>query len=221
MRAEESEESRPGRRRPGTIVGTSAFERVCLIKKWLVSRRVARRQRSEAMTDAKILFLDVDGVLNTEFCRPRDAIHLKLVQRLSEVIAFSGAKLVLSSTWRLHPVYRQRLLRELTNAGIDESCVIDDTPSLPLKLGPWPPAEAQRAAEIFEWLQRAHPTPSVWAAVDDLDLTQSPHADVFSGHFVRTSKESGLSEACSSELCFILGADSRLDHPDALDRSAS
>jgi len=174
-------------------------------------------------------------VLNTEFCRPRDAIHLKLVQRLSEVrrrpgsdararrqvIAFSGAKLVLSSTWRLHPVYRQRLLRELTNAGIDESCVIDDTPSLPLKLGPWPPAEAQRAAEIFEWLQRAHPTPSVWAAVDDLDLTQSPHADVFSGHFVRTSKESGLSEACSSELCFILGADSRLDHPDALDRSAS
>ncbi|KAJ8611294.1 hypothetical protein CTAYLR_004174 [Chrysophaeum taylorii] len=154
----------------------------------------------------KILFLDVDGVLNTEFCRPRDAIHDKLLRRLGEVITFTGAKIVLSSTWRLHPDYRRKLLFELRAIGVDDSCVVDDTPQLPLKLGAWPPAEAQRAAEIAEWLRQTRLKPATWVAVDDLDLMQSEFASLFAGHFVRTSKESGLSEADCQRLCDILGA---------------
>jgi len=161
------------------------------------------RRRLFPSYNVKVLFLDVDGVLNTESMRPRDAIHVKLLKRLSQVIAFSGARLVLSSTWRLHPAYRAKLLEALVSVGIDADVVIDDTPQLPLKLGPWPPAENQRAAEIVEWL--AKHKPAAWAAVDDLDLTQSDHASHFKGHFVRTSKESGLSEACSCALCDILG----------------
>lgn len=104
-------------------------------------------------------------------------------------------------------MYRQKLVRTLETVGIDETMIIDDTPQLPLKLGP-APAETQRADEIAEWLRRAHLTPVAWAAVDDLDLTQTHHADMFAGHFVRTTKESGLSEACSQQLCSILGGHS-------------
>ena len=136
--------------------------------------------------------------------RPRDAVHPKLLKRLSNVLHYTGARLVLSSTWRLHPAYRSKLLDALGSVGIDSALVIDDTPQLPLKLGPWPPAEHQRAAEIVEWLS-TQKKPIIWAAVDDLDLTQSAHAGFFHGHFVRTSKESGLSEACADALSSILG----------------
>lgn len=102
-----------------------------------------RRRRRKSHD--KILFLDVrisfihdlhgnlqvDGVLNTDFCVPRDAIHPKLLKRLADVVQHTGAEIVLSSTWRLHPVYRQKLINELKVVGVD--CTIDNTPSLPLK----------------------------------------------------------------------------------------
>jgi len=150
----------------------------------------------------KVLFLDVDGVLNTETMRQRDAIHATLLKRLGHVLNYSGAAVVLSSTWRLHPAYRSKLLEALASVGVHG--VVDDTPQLPLKLGPWPPAEHQRASEIAQWLSGA-PALDTWAAVDDLDLTQSAYAHLFHGHFVRTSKECGLSEACSAALCDVLG----------------
>jgi len=153
----------------------------------------------------KLLFLDVDGVLNTEYCRPRDAIHSKLLKRLSEVVRHTGTKIVLSSTWRLHPQYRAKLIGRLESVGVDRLCVVDDTPSLPLRLGRWPAAESHRAEEIAAWLKGNNRADLVWCAVDDLDVTASPHAALFAGHFVRTSRESGLSEQCQAQLIRILG----------------
>ena len=154
----------------------------------------------------KLLFLDVDGVLNTEHCRPRDAIHGKLLRRLGDVVHYSGCKIILSSTWRLHPQYRAKLIGRLESVGVDRLCVLDDTPQLPLKLGRWPPAESNRAAEIAQWIHDADLRPDlIWCAVDDLDVMNSPHAPLFNGHFVRTSRQSGLSEDCQAQLFHILG----------------
>ena len=154
----------------------------------------------------KLLFLDVDGVLNTEYCRPRDAIHSKLLKRLGEVVHYSGTKIILSSTWRLHPQYRMKLLSRLESVGVDRLAVLDDTPQLPLKMGRWPPAESNRAEEIAEWIRTANVRPDlIWVAVDDLDVMNSPHGPLFDGHFVRTSRESGLSAECQAQLFRILG----------------
>ena len=104
------------------------------------------------------------------------------------------------------PRYRAKLITRLESVGVDRLCVIDDTPQLPLKLGRWPPAESNRAAEIAEWLRNEHVRPDlVWCAVDDLDVMNSPHAASFHGHFVRTSRQSGLSEQCQAQLFHILG----------------
>ena len=94
---------------------------------------------------SKILFLDVDGVLNTQSCRGQDAIHPKLLRRLAEVVLFSGAKIVLSTTWRLHVEFKQRLIDKLRTVGIDKAWVVGETQQLPFKNGIWPPAEANRA----------------------------------------------------------------------------
>lgn len=62
------------------------------------------------MKPIKIVFLDIDGVLNNTFERthyitrsPRDGhfISPTCVDRLNEITSFTGAKIVVTSTWRL------------------------------------------------------------------------------------------------------------------------
>src|SRR4051812_18579144 len=80
----------------------------------------------------KILFLDVDGVLNRvgtkERC-PNGCIGVEpdLCARLERVVSSTGCSIVLSSTWRLHP----DILPYLWNRVGDTvaSCYIGDTPS--------------------------------------------------------------------------------------------
>ena len=86
--------------------------------------------------------------------------------------------------------------------------MLDDTPRLPLGAGGagWPPAEANRAAEIAAWLESAPLRADCrWCVVDDLDVLQSPHAALFRGRFVRTTRVSGLTESCKEQICRILG----------------
>lgn len=52
----------------------------------------------------KILFLDVDGVLNYEMCEAKIGVYYGVdqgkVKLLKQIIDATGAKIVLSSTWR-------------------------------------------------------------------------------------------------------------------------
>jgi hypothetical protein len=56
----------------------------------------------------KVLFLDIDGVLNcSKTPNPRKlpyVIDKKLLARLERLVERTGAKVVLSSSWRLDPV---------------------------------------------------------------------------------------------------------------------
>lgn len=99
----------------------------------------------------KLIFLDIDGVLNcaeTEERMPGNiyALDADFVERFLWVIEKTGAKVVLSSTWRLHEDTRNAIKA----AGIEFfSC----TPSIPMFGGA---EQKERGKEIMRWLA-THP----------------------------------------------------------------
>lgn len=146
----------------------------------------------------KVLFLDIDGVLNShrtvyafggfahglspEAVAMFDHVALALVRNLCRT---SGAGVVLSSSWRkLHPWAQIG-----TALGLP---IIDATPSL----------GTIRGAEIDAWLQ-LHPEVTHYAIVDD-DSDMLPKQ---SAHFVQTNARDGLTMTNFEELCAILEAD--------------
>ena len=114
----------------------------------------------------RVLFLDVDGVLNTLASLSNPASILTpgwpgplskpLLVRLGKVLARTEAVIVLSSTWRLYTMGIIALLRGLYTVGIDQSIIVGSTPSLPGR---------PRAHEIGQWLEAYGPC-AAWAAVD-------------------------------------------------------
>lgn len=141
----------------------------------------------------KVLFLDIDGVLNS--CRTAvafggypmklehlgafDGVAVRLIQRMCDI---GGVKVVLSSAWRL-----DYTAEEVAKA-LDLP-VIDRTPVFPL--GP-------RGKEIQHWLDNNHWTS--YAIVDD-DADMLPEQRAF---FVKTEHEEGLSFKNYQRLCQIL-----------------
>jgi len=155
-----------------------------------------RREEGGAMkTNLKILFLDVDGVLNNPATKWDDyhcGIDDELLKYLKCIVMRSGCKIVLSTTWRLSENAKAVLLHSLkTRADLNiDDLVIGQTPSLKKRGG-------HRTHEIAAYLRANEHRFNVvsWCAVDDLSLHKF---DGFSrqfmrGHFVRTDKRTGLS----------------------------
>ena len=129
----------------------------------------------------KVIFLDVDGVLNTEECddAPKEGQEgsegflyhentpIPLLKRsldnLRYVLQQTGAKIVISSSWRLFPE-RLELLTQIMEAfsPSEESVVIGLTPDLS---NSW----AGRGDEVREWLDR-NENCSRFVVVDDEHL---------------------------------------------------
>ena len=134
----------------------------------------------------KIVFLDVDGVLNSEaLLRAKDDEHRTrgcparcecyrlehlidpaAVTRLNRVLSATGAKVVISSSWRklLDPDELRRVLRD---HGFDGE-VIGETPD-----GPNDPAfvdwhdRIERGHEIAHWLAEHHGEVTGFVILDD------------------------------------------------------
>ena len=148
----------------------------------------------------KIIFLDFDGVLNSWrffkdshangllLFRPADQIDPKAIRWLNELITKSGAKVVVSSAWRLlHTLDELRaMLGEKGFAGE----VIDRTESLSWQMVERGPivAKAQRGDEIDLWV-RAHAEVESFVILDD-DSDMAMHA----GRLVQTSCRKGLKQ---------------------------
>ena len=136
----------------------------------------------------KILFLDIDGVLNTDGFRDffgPNRVDPFLVENLASIVFRTGCNIVISSTWRFNmdDVFSalqcdafqnkpsQTVIDRVTNS------VIGSTFDL-----------GSRKEEILGWVN--FPPDDViiekWVAVDDLEL------DLPSSNFVLTSDESGL-----------------------------
>lgn len=152
-------------------------------------------EESRAMkTNLKILFLDVDGVLNnpsTKWDEYHCGIDDELLKYLKFIVMRSGCKIVLSTTWRLSENAKAVLMHTLkTRADLNiDDLVIGQTPSLKKHGG-------HRTHEIAAYLRANEYRFNVvsWCAVDDLSLHKY---DEFSrqfmrGHFVRTDKRIGI-----------------------------
>ena len=133
----------------------------------------------------KIVFLDIDGVLNHAATRhavsPTDTEPLPIpiapecMARLNRLIAETGAKIVISSSWRTFAGW-QDLGPALVRHGLVAE-VIGETPDLPNNatwLANWEASKGaafafdhlERGWEIAEWLA-AHPEVTAFVILDD------------------------------------------------------
>lgn len=117
----------------------------------------------------KIIFLDIDGVLNsveyfeqTKDCTGYTEINPEKVKLLKEIIDRTGAEIVLSSTWRdlgkrknepEHPMYTY-LTDTLKEYGME---IVDHTPYI----------GQDRPKEIKAWLDNQHDKGIRFVSLDD------------------------------------------------------
>ena len=144
----------------------------------------------------KIIFLDIDGVLNSKqykreigskFDDPQYQIDPLAVKRLNAIVSATGAKIVISSTWRFSFIRYADALQRLQDCfadyGVDE--IIDYTPQILATDGT--PLVSFRADEIKEWLkdkQNLH-----FVVLDDIDMS-----DEFGDRMILTFEEDGLQD---------------------------
>eukprot|EP01083_Nonionella_stella_P010688 30416_1 len=147
----------------------------------------------------KILFLDVDGVLNGENYG-YGGVDDSLLYLLKSIINETNCKIVLSTTWRLNQSARAMLLHFMkARADINvEDIIIGDTPSI---------KDKKRAFEIESFLDseafQSHYIVTTWCAVDDLALHR--HDPTFmKNHFVRTNYRTGMTCADALKVVRIL-----------------
>lgn len=136
-----------------------------------------RKPNPELVGIDAVLFLDVDGVLHPPNPRhERLQFRTSCMELLRDVLQQTGAKIVLSTTWRLNEGARDHLARKLAEHGCPS--FVSKTPSI---------AQFQRPKEILSWVGTYQPVR--WVAVDDWPL----HEDVrMAQHFVQTRPRHGL-----------------------------
>ena len=168
-----------------------------------------------------VLFLDVDGVLNTMdehetrvYTSDETLVHItkydihavgyyvamqyRLLLNLKRVFdAYPTLKIVISSTWRENHEYRSFLLAALVDVcQIDVTTVVlGDTPVLGYLQG-------GRGAEVRAWLAD-HPEYSHFVIVDD-DHEDSFRRHGLLDHLVQTSLDEGLDDASTDEVLKVL-----------------
>lgn len=150
----------------------------------------------QRVSDARmrVLFLDVDGVLNHRgvFVPGNGASPLceKCVERLARLVERTSASVVLSSTWRLGGKHSEHV-QKLKDAGVLNRAH-DDWRTIDMPLNDDAivvPYSQRRGAEIAEWLGR-HPEVTRYAIVDD-DSDMLPEQLPF---FVQTTFDTGIQD---------------------------
>lgn len=162
----------------------------------------------------KILFLDIDGVLNTKWWytqmdrnTPRDkygyAFDPNAVANLKRIIDETGADIVISSSWKsfglteLIDMWQERNLPGLIigitpNSVSDEMLLNADIDSIELF--------QIRGEEIKQWLTKYGKQVSNYAIIDDMDNMLSEQQF----RFVHTNPEVGITEEDAQKTIEIL-----------------
>lgn len=135
----------------------------------------------------RVLFLDIDGVLNNpntkERCGHYRGVDRALAKRLTDWLKTTDVQIVLSSTWRKATAFMPDAWPHLNEAGIHW---IDVTPDLG--------GYHSRELEIEAWLAK-NPVDS-YAILDDIPVFL-PHQ---MPRFVNTDEMVGLTEANIEQL---------------------
>ena len=138
----------------------------------------------------KILFLDVDGVLNNQYTKWDETdcgLNEKLLKYLKLILLKTGCKIVLSTTWRLNENAKHILLHSFkTRLDLNiDNIVIGQTRDLKYK-------HKHRTDEIYDYLKRNEYRFNVisWCALDDLSLDKFDRfsTKLMYGHFLKLIK---------------------------------
>lgn len=141
----------------------------------------------------KVLFLDVDGVLNMIGSGGLYALNRKRLKLLQNIIEETGAQIVLTSTWRKDTYALKRLSKVLAYRGMK---IVDSTPVF------WTDADGNRyyrGHEIQDWLNR-HPEVETYVILDD----DSDMLDSQLRNFVQTDPKHGLTETLAYRVIYKL-----------------
>lgn len=153
----------------------------------------------------KIVFLDFDGVLNSyaDLARQKNAsrttFNPEAVARLDTIVRRSGAKVVISSSWRA--IYQIERLRTLLAADGFSGEIIDCTPVALVNHTPDPNPGHTRCLEIQAWLDAQPAAPRGFVVLDDMEL------ELLSAFHVRTDIEFGLRDEHVDLALALLGED--------------
>ena len=124
----------------------------------------------------RVIFLDVDGVL---CCNQNGQLEPDKMQQLVRITKEAGAKVCISSNWRLYEDLREHLYAKLSAAGID---CIGTTPDA----GEATHGECMRPCEIGAWIKNWHQDKgrqriTSFVAVDDRSLLHEKGGSILRG----------------------------------------
>ena len=160
----------------------------------------------------KIIFLDIDGVLNIipqDYDEFGGIFHPNFVDNLKHIINETGAKIVISSTWRMNGLIEMK--RMWVVRGLPGE-VIDITPTCS-QMVDWGKFEffdeVERGHEIQDWIDK-HPEVTNYVILDDdNDMLESQR-----NNFVRCANNKdhedcvdigyGLTKQCAEQAIKIL-----------------
>ena len=172
--------------------------------------------KEEDLEEIKILFLDVDGVLNASGTPGFDLLEEAFMLRLGNIFQVTGCKIVLSSMWRLDEQLKETLFQEMSYIGIPMSLDMEEEPNVYMGdtldyVGCSEDCRfaGERSEEIIDTLYQIRDSYNVthWAAVDDMKLGTDMKLQVIHGfedHFCHTDEAKGLTEENMDRIIAIL-----------------
>lgn len=125
----------------------------------------------------KIVFCDIDGVLNTYKGNPGPHFSKPCIDNLKELLKNKDIKVVVSSAWRMLGLEKIKQIFEQN--GINSDIIVDITGH----------EKGDRGIQIDAWLKR-NGNPSDFVILDD-DSDMKPHMD----KLVQTNSHIGLTSA--------------------------
>ena len=141
----------------------------------------------------KIIFLDIDGVLclPPKWHKNEEAFSKQCCKNLTRIVKETGAKIVVSSSWRLHEDNWKLMLKILRKNKFDVKCIIGKTDIVRIS--------SNRGQEIEAWLSNNFNIKS-FVILDD-EVFDMIH---LSKNIVHCNPEVGLTEADADKAIQIL-----------------
>ncbi len=154
----------------------------------------------------RIVFLDIDGVLNTDRAARMNQDPNRLdfdraaLEQLKKIIVETGAEIVVTSTWRIHRetggFLWTELLRNLAEVGLEDT-IIDITPVLDDAL-----RTRDRWKEIEDWLKRQEQPIDSYVILDD-----EWEMGELNNRFIRCLSYRGITSEIAQQAIRLLGTE--------------
>jgi diphthamide synthase subunit DPH2 len=147
----------------------------------------------------KVIFLDINGVMVTNHYKVLSKKHgftlftPSCVEQLKDLLAKTNAKIVVTSTWRIHSSISK--LKEIFSENGLEKCIVDKTPVIRF---------AMRGDEIKKYIEdhkgTEHQVDKFVIIDDDDDMGE------LSPFLVQTSRRTGLNEKAKNKAIKMLNS---------------